>query len=82
MLSNILTKMEYIMRNKTKFPEKINRQRNRLHNHPLLGKGGTHNKSNKSKRRHDKVKIKKEWLPQNIFLTVYFEEAILVYIIR
>ena len=64
--------MENIMKNKGKIPEKITRQRNLLHNHPLLGKGGAHSKSNKSIRRQDKVKIKKEWLPKNIFLTVYF----------
>ena len=56
---------------KTKLPTKLSRQRNLLHDHPLLTKGGVHRKSNKSKRRIDKVKMKKEWLPQNIFLTVY-----------
>jgi hypothetical protein len=70
--------MENIMTNKCKLPKKISRQRNLLHNHPLLGKGGTHSKSNKSKRRLDKVNMKKEWLPQNILLTVFFVESILV----
>ena len=53
------------------------RRRNPLHNHPLLFKGGIHRKTNKSKRRLDKVKMKKEWLPQNILLPVYFGEATL-----
>ena len=58
--------MEY----KCKLPIKLIRQKNYLHNHPLLSKGGLHRKSNKSKRCLEKVKMKKEWLPQNIFLTV------------
>jgi hypothetical protein len=33
---------------------KQNRQRNLLHNHPLLRKGGVHEKSNKAKRRNDR----------------------------
>lgn len=63
---------------KMKLPTKRSRQRNLLHDHPLLTKGGVHRKSNKSKRRIDKVKIKKEWLPQNIFSKVYFGESYLV----
>jgi hypothetical protein len=51
-------------------------RRNSLHNNPLLFKGGAHRKTNKSKRRMEKVKMKKEWLPQNIFLQVYFGETI------
>ncbi|QMU62274.1 MAG: hypothetical protein GKR92_11445 [Gammaproteobacteria bacterium] len=52
-------------------------RRNPLHDHPLLSKGGGHRKTNKSKRNLDKVKLKKEWLPQNIFLAVYFRESFL-----
>jgi hypothetical protein len=63
------------MTNKCNLLGKITRQRNLLHNHPLLAKGDTHSKSNKSKRRLDKVKIRKEWLPLNIFASVYFGEA-------
>lgn len=63
------------MSNKRKFSKKVDRQRNILHNHPLLSKGGTHIKSNKAKRRLNKVNMKKEWLPQNILLPVYFGEA-------
>lgn len=66
------------MKNKCKMSKHLTRQRNLLHNHPLLSKGDVHNKSNKSKRRDEKMKIKKEWLPQNIFTKVNFEEAFLV----
>lgn len=65
------------MPDKTKLPVKFTRKRNLLHNHPLLSKGGVHRKSNKSKRRLEKVKMKKEWLPQIIFTKVYFGEATL-----
>ncbi len=65
------------MPDKTKLPVKFTRHRNLLHNHPLLSKGGVHRKSNKSKRRLEKVKMKKEWLPQTIFSIVYFGEVTL-----
>ena len=55
---------------------KLKRQRNFLYNHPLLRKCGAHQKSSKSKRRLENVKLKKEWLPQNMFKLIYFEEAI------
>lgn len=66
------------MTSKKKLPTKLSRQRNHLHDHPLLSKGGVHRKSNKSKRRIDKVKMKKEWLPQSIFPRVCFGESFLV----
>lgn len=66
------------MANKTKLPTKLTRQRNLLHSHPLLNKGGVHQKSNKSKRRLEKVKMKKEWLPQKIFYAVFFGESFLI----
>lgn len=53
-------------------------KRNPMHDHPLLSKGGIHRKTNKSKRCLDKMKIKKEWLPQNIFSAVYFGESFLI----
>lgn len=53
-------------------------RRNPLHNHPLLFKGAKHGKTNKAVRRKEKIAIKKEWLPQNIFLRVFFGEASLV----
>jgi len=63
----------------TKNAKKLNiSRRNPMHNHPLLSKGGAHRKTNKSKRRLDKVKIKQEWLPQNLLATVYFGEFFLV----
>ena len=65
------------MANKTKLPTTLTRQRNLLHNHPLLSKGGVHQKNNKSKRRLERVKLKKEWLPQNIFQAVFFGESFL-----
>ena len=35
--------------------------RNLLHDHPLLRKGGIHEKPDKTKRRNEKQKLKKEW---------------------
>jgi len=71
--------LEKYMTKKIKMPKdnltKLSR-RNPMHDHPLLRKGGAHRKTNKSKRRLDKVKVKKEWLPKNIFTTIYFSEAI------
>jgi len=60
--------------------EKLNvlSRRNPLYNHPLMTRGGTHEKSNKAKRRKDAMAIKKEWLPQNLFLQVDFGEASLM----
>ena len=57
--------------------EKLHK-RNPLHNHPLLFKGGVHCKTNKSRRREERVMLKKEWLSQNIFSPVYFGEAFLI----
>lgn len=72
--------MEKNMVRKTKLYSNIATQltvRNPLHNHPLLRKGGIHKKTNKALRRKERVDTNKEWLPQNILLIVYFEEAIL-----
>lgn len=66
------------MANKIKLPIKVTRQRNLLHDHPLLSKGSVHQKSNKSKRRLEKMRMKKEWLPQNVFYRVFFGESFLV----
>ncbi len=38
-----------------------NKTRNLLHNHPLLRKGGMHEKSRKAKRRSDKQALRKAW---------------------
>ena len=40
---------------------KRKKPRNPLHAHPLLGKGGVHDKSNKTRRRHDKVQLRREY---------------------
>jgi len=37
------------------------RMRNPLHDHPLMRKGGVHDKTNKQKRKGEKQKWKKEW---------------------
>jgi len=42
------------------------RMRNWLHDHPLLGKCGIHEKSEKAKRLKQKVKLKKEWFDQSV----------------
>ncbi len=42
--------------------------RNRLHNHPLLKKGGVHEKSEKSQRQKEKMKLKKLWSYLNLIL--------------
>jgi hypothetical protein len=42
--------------------------RNLLHDHPLLRKGGTHDKPKKAGRRKDKVALKREWYPQSVFV--------------
>lgn len=47
-------------------------RRNPMHNHPLLSKGSMHVKTNKAIRRKQKIVIKKEWLPQILFLRVEF----------
>ena len=38
-----------------------NKPRNPFHNHPLMFKGGVHEKSDKAKRRTEKQKLKKQW---------------------
>ena len=35
--------------------------RSPLHDHPLMTKGGVHEKSKKAKRRTEKQQLKKEW---------------------
>ncbi|MCU7843233.1 MAG: hypothetical protein KZQ93_05270 [Candidatus Thiodiazotropha sp. (ex Monitilora ramsayi)] len=38
-----------------------NKPRNLLHNHPLLRKGGVHEKTQKAKRRKEKQALRKGW---------------------
>lgn len=40
---------------------KAQRQRNPFHDHPLMQKGGVHDKSNKAKRKNAKQQLRKEW---------------------
>lgn len=35
--------------------------RNPFHDHPLMRKGGVHEKSNKAKRKAEKLRLKQEW---------------------
>lgn len=35
--------------------------RNPFHDHPLMRKGGTHEKTNKAKRKGEKQALRKEW---------------------
>ena len=42
--------------------------RNPFHDHPLMSKGGIHEKTNKQKRKGEKLKWKKEWCSLNILL--------------
>lgn len=35
--------------------------RNPFHDHPLMRKGGVHEKDNKAKRKGDKQRLKQEW---------------------
>lgn len=51
-----------------KSKNKPNRARNLLHDHPLLRKGGVHQKSNKAKRRNEKQKLKQDWCPLMAFI--------------
>lgn len=50
--------------------------RNPFHNHPLMKKGGVHERSDKSKRRIEKQKLKNgEWYEQSVN-NMYFVHAI------
>lgn len=47
--------------------------RNPFHNHPLMKKGGVHEKSDKAKRRIEKQKLKNgEWYEQSVFQNILF----------
>ena len=48
--------------------QKQQRPRNLLHDHPMLRKGGVHEKSNKAKRRNEKQKLKQDWCPLIAFI--------------
>ncbi len=59
--------------------KKTVRRRNPLHNHPLLHKGGVHRQSNKSRRRLDKIRLKKEHYQQNAITKVCFADNVLLF---
>ncbi len=46
--------------------------RNPLHKHPLMRKGGVHQKTNKELRKQEKQNLKKEWPYQSLFLLSQF----------
>lgn len=46
-----------------KTDKQIIKPRNPFHDHPLMRKGGVHEKTNKAKRKGEKQKLKKEWCP-------------------
>ena len=49
------------------------RLRNPFHDHPLLKKGGVHEKSDKTKRRIEKQKLKnREWYEQSVYKNILF----------
>ncbi|MFV1982400.1 MAG: hypothetical protein ACC657_02580 [Thiohalomonadales bacterium] len=52
----------------------LTKARNPLHDHPLMQKGGVHEKSKKTKRRIDKQKLKNEWRSLIILLTSVIKE--------
>ena len=49
----------------TKQPQK---QRNLLHDHPLLKKGGVHEKTEKADRQKNRISLRKEWFSQITFV--------------
>lgn len=44
-----------------KASKRVAKPRNPLHDHPLMRKGGVHEKSDKVKRKAEKQKLKREW---------------------
>ncbi|MDQ1363101.1 MAG: hypothetical protein QG652_961 [Pseudomonadota bacterium] len=44
------------------------RTRNLMHNHPLMRKCAVHEKTGKTKRRHQKVALRREWPAQTAFI--------------
>lgn len=51
---------------------KKSKARNPFHDHPLMRKGGVHEKSNKAKRKDEKQKLKKEWCSLIALVQVLF----------
>ncbi len=47
---------------------KLSPPRNPLFNHPLMKKSHIHDKSNKAKRRNEKVKLARDWYSQSALI--------------
>ena len=52
----------------------LNRQRNILHDHPMMKKGGVHQKTKKAKRMLDKIALKRGLFSPSAFIEVCFEK--------
>ena len=50
--------------------------RNALFNHPLMKKSHAHEKSNKAKRRAEKVRDSRDWYSQNSFIQTFLRISI------
>ena len=50
--------------------------RNPFHDHPLMQKGGVHEKSYKAKRKGEKQKLKQEWCSLKIFIQEFLNNTI------
>lgn len=50
--------------------------RNLMHNHPLMRKCAVHEKPGKTKRRQQKLALRREWPVQIAFFLALFEQAI------
>lgn len=58
---------------KMKIKVAATRLRNPFHAHPLMKKGGVHEKSDKTKRRIEKQKLKNgEWYEQSVYQNILF----------
>ncbi|MEJ2620044.1 MAG: hypothetical protein P8163_07215 [Candidatus Thiodiazotropha sp.] len=55
--------------------KKANRPRNLLHNHPMLRKGGVHDKPNKAKRRKEKQNLRKAWFSLSTYCVLREDHA-------
>ncbi len=53
---------------------KTNKARNLLHNHPMMKKGGVHQKSNKAQRKKEKTALRKAWFSPSAALSAVFGE--------
>lgn len=53
---------------------KSNKARNLLHNHPMMKKGGVHQKSNKAQRKKEKQALRKAWFSPSTVLAAVFGE--------